>query len=145
MLAILIIMTFKYHNMTILLKYCPSLATSLCTNVHLKSLLYTTTPTIPYYTINPSYCWMPDLENQEWCMCTIPYYTINPSYCWMPDLENQEWCMCTIPYYTINPSYCWMPDLENQEWCMCTIPYYTINPSYCWMPDLCTFACVFCI
>ena len=27
MLAILIIMTFKYHNMTILLKYCPSLLT----------------------------------------------------------------------------------------------------------------------
>ena len=29
-------------------------------------IITTTTPTIPYYTINPSYCWMPDLENQEW-------------------------------------------------------------------------------
>ena len=29
-------------------------------------IINTTTPTIPYYTINPSYCWMPDLENQEW-------------------------------------------------------------------------------
>ena len=28
-------------------------------------IITTTTPTIPYYTINPSYCWIPDLENQE--------------------------------------------------------------------------------
>ena len=32
----------------------------------LSEIITTTTPTIPYYTINPSYCWMPDLENQEW-------------------------------------------------------------------------------
>ena len=29
-------------------------------------IITTTTPTIPYYTINPSYCWMPDIDNQEW-------------------------------------------------------------------------------
>ena len=32
--------------------------------IHVFEIITTTTPTIPYYTINPSYCWMPDLENQ---------------------------------------------------------------------------------
>ena len=39
-----------------------------CACVHAFEIITTTTPTIPYYTINLSYCWMPDLENQEWCV-----------------------------------------------------------------------------
>ena len=37
-----------------------------CVHACTFEIITTTTPAIPYYTINPSYCWMPDLENQEW-------------------------------------------------------------------------------
>ena len=38
----------------------------MCIHVCVFEITTTTTPTIPYYTINPSYCWMLDLKNQDW-------------------------------------------------------------------------------
>ena len=45
---------------------CPVCGKIACVRLATFEIITTTTPTIPYYTINPSYCWMPDLENQEW-------------------------------------------------------------------------------
>ena len=46
--------------------------TQIKSTCNIFEIITTTTPTIPYYTVNPSYCWMPHLENQEsqaQCMC----------------------------------------------------------------------------
>ena len=48
-------------------------------------IITTTTPTIPYYTINPSYCWMPDLENQESCINSSNTTTLVPRGVWPGD------------------------------------------------------------